>query len=65
MKSKYPKGVSEEFHVLARSSFKFGPILDFLGSTDSLDPGDLKNGLKMANKGCKKALRPLEKRPDF
>ena len=65
MKLKYPKGFLEEFHVLACSSFKFGPILDFLGSTDSLDPRDFKNGLKMALKGCIKAVRPLERSPDF
>ena len=35
-----------DFYVLVRSSVNFGPILDFKVSTDSLDPGDFKNGLK-------------------
>ena len=62
---KMPKVNLEEFYVLACSSAKCGPILDFLGSTDSLDPGDFKYGLKMAKKAILKATEAPKKRPDF
>jgi len=50
---------------LACSLAKFGPILDFLGSTDSLDRGNFKNGPRKAKKAILKAAEAPKKRPDF
>ena len=55
-----PNWILVDFHVLACSSFIFQPISDFLGSADSWDPEDFKNGLKKANEGRIKAVRPFK-----
>ena len=55
-----PHKILVDFHVLACSSVKFQPILDFLGSADSQDPEDFKTGLKKAKQGHTKAVHPVK-----
>ena len=41
-----PKGSLVDYYVLACSSAKYGPILDFSVSVDSSDPKDFKFAIK-------------------
>ena len=52
-----PNIIWVDFYVLACSSHIFQPILDFLGSADSWDPKDFKNGLKKTIEGHMKVVQ--------
>ena len=56
-----PKTDWLDFYVLVCNSANFGPIFDFKVSTDSLDPGDFKNGLKNHCFNGKNALKTPRK----
>ena len=55
----------DNFYILCYTSFKSGPILDFLGSVESWDPEDFKSGPKKAREGHMKAVQLVDFWPFF